>query len=98
MKENYRNSYFEVGDFVEAMGVSKSLLNKKLNGLTGKSAGEFVRAYRLNLAYKLILQNKVTKNKNISDIAYEVGFNDPKYFSRCFSKHFEITPSKLMEG
>lgn len=98
MKENYRNSYFEVGDFVEAMGVSKSLLNKKLNGLTGKSAGEFIRAYRLNLAYKLILQNKVTKNKNISDIAYEVGFNDPKYFSRCFSKHFEITPSKLMEG
>lgn len=97
MNDNYHNPYFEVGDFVDALGVSKSLLNKKLNALSGKSAGQFIRTYRLNLAYKLILQNKVTKNKNISDIAYEVGFNDPKYFSRCFSRHFKITPSKLME-
>ena len=96
MQQNYQNSYFEVSDFVEAMGVSKSLLNKKLNALTGKAAGEFIRTYRLNLAYNIILHNKETKNKNISDIAYEVGFNDPKYFTRCFSKQFNITPSKLM--
>ena len=97
MKENYHNSYFEVTDFVETMGVSKSLMNKKLKALSGKSAGEFIRIYRLNLAYNIILQNKKTKNKNIADIAYEVGFNDPKYFTRCFSRQFNITPSKLLE-
>lgn len=97
MKENYHNSYFEVTDFADTVGVSKSLMNKKLKGLSGKSAGEFIRIYRLNLAYNIILQNKKTKNKNISDIAYEVGFNDPKYFTRCFSKQFNITPSKLLE-
>ncbi|HOV36405.1 MAG TPA: response regulator [Dysgonamonadaceae bacterium] len=97
MKQNYQNPSFDVGDFVKAMNVSKSLLNKKLNALSGKSAGQFIRIYRLNLAYNLILHNKGTNNKTISDIAYEVGFNDPKYFTRCFTQQFNITPSKLME-
>lgn len=97
MKEHYQNSYFEVSDFADTVGVSKSLMNKKLKALSGKSAGEFIRIYRLNLAYNIILQNKKTKNKNIADIAYEVGFNDPKYFTRCFSRQFNITPSKLLE-
>ncbi len=97
MKENYHNSYFEVSDFADTVGVSKSLMNKKLKALSGKSAGEFIRIYRLNLAYNIILQNKKTKNKNIADIAYAVGFNDPKYFTRCFSRQFNITPSKLLE-
>lgn len=97
MNENYHNSSFEVSDFAEIMGRSKSLLNKKLKALSGKSAGEFIRIYRLNLAYNIILQNKKTKNKNIADIAYDVGFNDPKYFTRCFSRQFNITPSNLLE-
>ncbi len=98
VKEHYKNSYFEVGDFTEAMGVSKSLLNKKLQNLTGQSAGQFVRNYRLNISRELILKNRETKNMNVSEIAYEVGFNDPKYFTRCFTKHFNITPSSLLEG
>ena len=43
-----------------------------------------------------ILKNKKTRNMNISEIAYEVGFNDPKYFTRCFTKHFKVAPSNLM--
>ncbi len=97
VKEHYKNSYFEVGDFTEAMGVSKSLLNKKLQNLTGQSAGQFVRNYRLNIARELIQKNRETKNMNVSEIAYEVGFNDPKYFTRCFTKHFNVTPSSLLE-
>ncbi len=98
IKENFKNSYYEVSDFIEAMGVSKSILNKKMQNLTGQSAGQFIRNYRLNIARELILKNQVTKNMNISEIAYEVGFNDPKYFTRCFTKHFSITPSFLLEG
>lgn len=97
IKENYRNSYFEVSDFTEAMGVSKSLLNKKFQSLIGQSCGQFIRNYRLNIAHKLILKNRKTKNMNVSEIAYEVGFNDPKYFTRCFTKHFNRTPSGLMD-
>ena len=96
VKENYKNSYYEVNDFVESMGVSRSLVYRKIQSLTGQSAGHFIRNYRLNIAHELILKNKTTRNMNISEIAYEVGFNDPKYFTRCFTKHFQITPSTLM--
>jgi signal transduction histidine kinase/ligand-binding sensor domain-containing protein/DNA-binding response OmpR family regulator len=97
IKENYRNSYYEISDFIEAMGISKSLLNKKMQQIIGQSIGQFVRNYRLNVARDLIEKSRVTKNMNISEIAYEVGFNDPKYFTRCFTKHFNITPSSLMD-
>ncbi|MDR2058109.1 MAG: response regulator [Dysgonamonadaceae bacterium] len=98
VKANYKDSYYESIDFIEAMGVSKSLLNKKMHNLIGQSIGQFIRNYRLNIAYELIEKNRITKNMNISEIAYEVGFNDPKYFTRCFTRRFNITPSSLLEG
>ena len=97
VKENYMNPNFDVADFVDAMGVSKSLLNKKMQSLTGQSTNQFVRNYRLNLARELLIKNRATHNMNISEIAYEVGFNDPKYFTRCFTKHFNVTPSSIMD-
>lgn len=96
VKEHYKNPYFEVSDFCEAVGVSKSLLNKKLQSLIGQSAGQFIRNYRLNTARELLLKNRESKQMNIAEIAYEVGFNDPKYFARCFSKQFNTTPSALL--
>lgn len=98
VKEHYKNPDFEVSDFITEIGISKSLLNKKMQTLTGQSAGQFIRNYRLNLAHELLLKNKVSRAMNISEIAYAVGFNDPKYFTRCFTKHFNVTPSSLMEG
>ena len=98
VKDHYKNPYFEVSDFSEAVGVSKSLLNKKLQSLIGQSAGQFIRNYRLNTARELLLKNRETKQMNIAEIAYEVGFNDPKYFARCFSKQFNMTPSELMNN
>ena len=92
VKENYKDPYFDVGNFIDAMGISKSLLNKKMQTLIGQSAGHFIRNYRLNLAHEMILKNK---NMTISEIAYEVGFNDPKYFTRCFTKQFGVAPSAL---
>ncbi len=97
VKDNYKNSYWEVSDFIEEMGVSKSLMNKKMQTLTGQSAGQFIRNYRLNIARELLSRNAKTKSMNISEIAYEVGYNDPKYFTRCFSKQFGVTPSSLIE-
>jgi len=98
VQKHYKNPYFEVSDFSEAVGVSKSLLNKKLQSLIGQSAGQFIRNYRLNTARELILKNRETKQMNIAEIAYEVGFNDPKYFARCFSKQFNMKPSELMNN
>lgn len=96
IKEHYKNSYFEVSDFCEAAGVSKSLLNKKLQSLVGQSAGQFIRNYRLNIARDLLQKSRANKGMNIAEIAYEVGFNDPKYFTRCFTKYFNTTPSSYL--
>lgn len=98
VKDNYKNSYFEVGDFAEALGISRSLLNKKLQNLLGQSAGQLIRSYRLNMARELILKNRETRAMNISEIAYEVGFNDSKYFTRCFTKQYNTTPSAMLNG
>ena len=97
IKDNYSNPDFDVTEFIDAMGVSRSLLHKKLKNLTGQSASRFMRIYRLNIARGLIIRNRATHSLNISEIAYEVGFNDPKYFTRCFTKHYGTQPSVFME-
>jgi signal transduction histidine kinase/DNA-binding response OmpR family regulator/ligand-binding sensor domain-containing protein len=93
VKENYTDTEYDVSDFVNDMGVSKSLLNKKMQMLTGEPPSHFIRDFRLSIARELILKSK--GDKTISEIAYEVGFNDPKYFTRCFTKHFGIAPSAI---
>lgn len=98
LRANYKNSEFDVTAFSEALGVSRSLLNKKLQTLLGESANQLMRNYRLKLAYDLIIDNRTTKNMNISEIAFEVGFNDSKYFTRCFTKQYGLSPTALMRG
>ncbi len=97
IKENYTNPEFDVTQFIDAMGISRSLLHKKLTYLAGQSASRFIRIFRLNIAREIIIKNRTSHALNISEIAYEVGFNDPKYFTRCFTKHFGIQPSTFME-
>lgn len=98
LKSNYKNSHFDVGDFAEALGVSRTLLNNKLTNLAGQSAVTLIRSYRMTIAKEMIMRNRVTRRYNISEIAYEVGFNDSKYFTRCFTRHFGIPPSAMMAG
>ncbi|MCD7936312.1 MAG: AraC family transcriptional regulator [Tannerellaceae bacterium] len=95
MQENYHNPMFDVPAFAVSMGISKTLLNRKLRELTGVSTGKFIHNYRLQKAKELLLINKPAKEKHISEIAYEVGFNDPKYFTRCFREFFGVLPSLI---
>lgn len=98
IKENYTDPDFDVTEFIEMMGISRSLLHKKLKNIAGQSASRFVRIYRLNIAREIIIKNRENHSLNISEIAYKVGFNDPKYFTRCFTKHFGIQPSIFLEN
>lgn len=98
IKAHYKDPDFDVANFCEAMSMSKTLLNSKLQSIVGQSTAQFIRNYRLNLARQLLIKASETKNMNIAEIAYEVGFNDPKYFTRCFSKEFNMKPSDVMNG
>lgn len=79
-----------VNDFCKKIGLSKSQLYRKTISLTGSSPNEFIRNFRLKKALKLIEHH----NGNISEIAFETGFNSPSYFTQCFHKKFGILPSK----
>jgi YesN/AraC family two-component response regulator len=87
------DSEFGVQSLAEKLNISRSLLHKKLTAIVGQSANDFIVSIRLKHSAKLILEG----NKKISEIAYQVGFNDPKYFTRCFKKHFGKTPSAYMQ-
>ena len=92
MEQNYMNSEFGVQEFCDALGMSRSVASKHLNAEAGLPVGQFIRNYRLNMAKELL--SAKTGNRNITEIAYKVGFNDPKYFTRCFTKMFGVSPSR----
>lgn len=85
---------FDQTRFAEEMGMSKSSLFRKLKTLTGLNYASFNRNIRLKAACKLMDENHEIR---ISDLAYAVGFNDPKYFSACFKKEFGLLPSEYIE-
>ena len=94
IQKKYKDPDLDVHALAEAMGMSRSLLNDKIQMTLGQSIAQFIRTYRLNVAKEMIC-NGTHKDMNVSEIAYEVGFNDPKYFTRCFTKEFNLTPSDL---
>ena len=97
VRELYKNPDLEVNDLAEHMGMSRSVLNSRIQECFGKSIGQFIRAYRLNVAKEMISSGQ-SGDMNVSEIAYEVGFNDPKYFTRCFTREFSVAPSIMMNG
>ena len=87
---NISDSSFGIESIVETLSVSRSVLYRKILSLTGESPGELIRQIRLKKAAELIEQ----KFGNLSEIALEVGFNNPSYFAECFKKQFGVTPSQ----
>jgi ligand-binding sensor domain-containing protein/AraC-like DNA-binding protein len=88
------DSDFTTQQLMSEMAISKTTLFNKLKLSTGKNATTFIRDIRLEEAHRLIDEEK---NVRISEVAYRVGFNDPKYFSLCFKKYFGISPSAYLE-
>lgn len=89
VQENIANPDFDVKVFYTQMGLSRSVLYRKLEAVTGQTVNDFVRSIRLKKAAGYLEQNVMT----VSEVSYEVGFNDPQYFSKCFRKEFGKSPS-----
>jgi CheY-like chemotaxis protein len=80
------------GDSISAkMGMSRAQLYRKLSSLTGRSVTEHLNAIRLEKSKELLKTGAL----NISEVAYQVGYNDPKYFGRLFSEAFGMSPSEF---
>lgn len=85
---------FDHQAFADAMRMSKSTLYRRLKSLSNESPSVFISDIRLQTAYKILSDNPDIR---ISDLAYTVGYNDPKYFSGCFKKKFNILPRDVSQ-
>jgi len=93
IEERIMDPKLSVEELSRELGMSRSSLHKKLKSVSGKVPNEFIRLARLKYSAHLLLQNEYT----ISEIGYMSGFNSPSYFSKCFYKQFDITPSEFVE-
>ncbi len=89
--DNMQNATFGVETFSESFNMSRRNALRKIRAITGLSINEFIRHTRLMEAHKLLRASEM----NVSEVAYSVGFSDPKYFSLCFKKQFGYSPSEL---
>lgn len=83
---------FDVEDLEKGLDMSKMQLYRKLKNLTSLAGNEFIRSIRLQQA-KVLLE---AGSLNISEVAYQVGFNDPAYFTRAFKKQYGRTPKSFI--
>jgi len=90
IREHMSDATFGVEAFAENMCASRSLLLKKLETLTGLAPSELIRKTRLKRGAELLAAHA----GNIAQVALQVGFSNPAYFSECFRKEFGLTPSQ----
>lgn len=91
MNNQMDNSDFMIDEFAKKLGMGRTVFYQKLKSLTGLSPIDFVREMRIKRAKQLAESGEY----NVSTIAYMTGFNDPKYFSKCFKKKYGVNPSEF---
>jgi signal transduction histidine kinase/DNA-binding response OmpR family regulator len=89
LDKNYHDEDYSLHQLCSDVGVSRAQLHRKLIALTGKSTTDFIRQYRIKRAKEFLAGSDLT----IAEIAYQVGFKDPNYFTKSFIKENGVTPS-----
>ena len=94
VNEHLADSEFRQTDFAKEMAMSQTVLTEKVKAMTGNTPMAFLTNTRLQMAYTLI--QEVKDGIQVADLAYSVGFNDAKYFSKKFKEKYGISPNKMM--
>jgi DNA-binding response OmpR family regulator len=90
IEQNIENPDFGVNEFSQGMNLGRTSLFQKIKGITGQTPNEYILTVKMKQATCLLVNHP---ELNISDVAYRLGFNTQKYFSKCFKNQFGITPS-----
>ena len=85
------DSELSVEDLAAQMNLSRVQLYRKVKAVTGSTPIELLRTARLNRAYQLLL----TTDKSVSEVAYQVGFTAPSYFTKCFKDEYGMLPGDI---
>jgi DNA-binding response OmpR family regulator len=91
LEKNYQDENYGIFKLCLDIGISRAQLHRKLIALTGKSTSDLIRHYRMKKAKDILL----TSDKSISEIAYQVGFKDPNYFTKSFTREYGMTPTQF---
>jgi AraC-like DNA-binding protein len=94
VEKNISNAEYSVEDLCSELGLSRSLFFRKMMALTGKSPLEFIRTIRMQQAAQLLEKSQLT----VAEVAYQVGFNNPKYFAKYFKEIYHVLPSAYAAG
>lgn len=94
IEKNIANSDLTVLDLSRELGVSRAQFFRKVQELTGKAPLELIRSIRLQHAAQLLEKSQLS----VSEVAYRVGFNNPKYFARHFKEQYHVLPSAYASG
>ncbi len=87
-------SSLNINDFAQKMGYGRTTFYKKIKKLTGKTPNDYIKSMRMDKALQLLEDDTQT----IASISYEVGIDDPFYFSKVFKQYFGISPSQYRKG
>ena len=91
IQENMGDSDFSVEDIGKQIGLSRVQLYRKVKAMTGSSVVDLIRKARLAKAHRLL----ESRSMSISEVAYEVGFSAPSYFTKCFKVEYGILPGDV---
>lgn len=94
MEKNIDNPDMKIDDLADAVNLGRTVFYGKLKSIVGMAPVDFVRHVRMQRAEQLVART----NEAFSQIAYMVGFSDPKYFSKCFKKSTGMTPSEYRDA
>jgi AraC-like DNA-binding protein len=90
IERNMENPSFDVDLFTREIGISRTLLYRKVRALTNQSINDFIRSVRLKRAAQLLQSGTY----NVTEAALQSGFTNQSYFSKCFEQQFGELPSK----
>ncbi len=93
IEKNIDSSELVVNKLCDFMGMTQLVLNKKLKSLVGMTANNFIRTVRLRRAAQLLRTARYT----VSDVTYDVGFSDLRYFRECFKREFGALPQEYKD-
>ena len=94
VQEKFTDPAFDVNMIAKQEGLNRTQLWRKFKNTTGKNLGDYIRDMRMKKAIEMLKTGKY----RISEIAFEVGYNEPKYFTKCFIKEFGVSPSTYIEN
>jgi AraC-like DNA-binding protein len=93
LENNYAHNAFGTDKYAQALAMSKSQLYRWLTALTGYAPNHLLKVYRLEKVKELLPK----KTCNIAEVAFETGFTNPSYFTKCFKTTFGLLPLKYLD-